>query len=349
MPEKKIKIWLDSGAYSVWNRGETIDLTGYIDFIHRNKHNLEYYVNLDVIPGVKLRESTPQEVEDSARKGFENMLRMRKEGLDPMPVYHYGEKREWLEKMVDLGCSYIGLALGRQGADPNARKWLDAIFQYLCHTPTGFPTVKLHGFGLTVVPFLLRYPWFSVDSTTWIFAAAYGRCLFPRIAASGDFDFSVAPLYVGFTDRDSSPMLEKHNYYDSVGDTMKKFIARYIEFSGLAITPDSLKTNYYDRLRINAFYFKQVGVRNILRPYDVPVVSGFFDKQVFKTLPAAVLPEHLQMVNAVGLNAAFNEILNDVDSNNRLISYADMGKNDTETIERLVTTGKVREDKDGTK
>ena len=46
---KKINLFLDSGAYSAWSKGVTIDIDEYISFIKKNIKYITVYANLDVI------------------------------------------------------------------------------------------------------------------------------------------------------------------------------------------------------------------------------------------------------------------------------------------------------------
>jgi len=91
---------LDSGAYSAWNRDETIDIDEYIAFIKKHRKLVDTYVNLDVIPGKYGRPRTQQEVEASAKLSYENLQYMKSKGLSPIPVFHQGERFHWLERGV---------------------------------------------------------------------------------------------------------------------------------------------------------------------------------------------------------------------------------------------------------
>ena len=159
--------FLDSGAYSAWSRGTQIDLDEYIAFIKANIEVIEVYACLDCIPGVPGKNASNQERNEAAELTWKNYLYMKSEGLDPLPVYHYGEDAEFLERMLAYGCPYIGIG-GLVGIPSDKRRlWLDRVFTRITDDK-GMPIVKTHGFGMTSVPLIFRYPWYSVDSTTWI-------------------------------------------------------------------------------------------------------------------------------------------------------------------------------------
>lgn len=185
----RMKIMLDSGAYSAWTRGETIPVEEYILFIQQHRAELDTYINLDFIPGDKGRRPTLREVQHAAEVSFANYEAMRAAGLDPIPVFHYGEGFEWLERLLDAGAGYI--CLGGTVGVPTApkRKFLDECFTILTNA-RGEPLVKTHGLGVTEGKFLVRYPWQSVDSTSWLIAPTYGMILVPGLIA-GDFSSQI--------------------------------------------------------------------------------------------------------------------------------------------------------------
>jgi uncharacterized protein Usg len=53
-------------------------------------------------------------------------------------------------------------------------KWLDRLWGNILTDKKGRPLIKVHGFGLTTASLMTRYPWYSVDSTSWLMAAASG-------------------------------------------------------------------------------------------------------------------------------------------------------------------------------
>lgn len=161
-----IELFLDSGAFTAFTKKKTIDIDRYIDFAQE----ADYYYpvsNLDVIG-------------DSGEKSFENMQyiadRMGKKRL--MPVFHLRDDIEWLPRILDEGYEYIALG-GLVGSTfTQMSEWLDLVWhKYLTH-PDGTPKLKVHGFGLTTVRAITGYPWYSVDSSSWLMTSIYGSCYF---------------------------------------------------------------------------------------------------------------------------------------------------------------------------
>ena len=156
------KIFLDSGAFSAWSKGKVININDYIDFIKRDKQRMiTTYANLDVI--------------GNSPETWNNQLIMEENGLDPLPVFHYGEDKRWLKRILNKGYTYIGLG----GMVPISNKsliyWLDDLFKNYLTDNKGKAKLAVHAFGLTALNLVLRYPWYSIDSSSWqLRGSAYG-------------------------------------------------------------------------------------------------------------------------------------------------------------------------------
>lgn len=163
---EKVDLFLDSGAFSAWTQGTEININEYIAFVQKHQDIIEVYANLDVIGDPKAT--------------WKNQKIMEAAGLTPLPTFHYGEDIKWLERYLRSGYDYIALGGMVPISTSALRYWLDNLFQnYLC-TPSGIPKVKVHGFGLTSLPLMLRYPWYSMDSTSWKIVGRLGGILVPR-------------------------------------------------------------------------------------------------------------------------------------------------------------------------
>ena len=164
--KNRVELFLDSGAYSAWSQGQEINIKEYIQFIKDHDEVIDIYANLDVI-GDPVATWKNQEV-------------MEKAGLDPLPVFHYGEPVEWLTKYLDKGYEYISLG-GMVPISTNMLiRWLDGMFEEFLTDTSGMPIIKVHGFGLTSLVLMLRYPWYSVDSTSWILTGRMGSIFVPQ-------------------------------------------------------------------------------------------------------------------------------------------------------------------------
>lgn len=257
MSNLPLTIWLDSGAFSAWNVGREIDLDHYIAYIKANIEHIDYYVNLDVIPGAFGRVPTQEEVEESAAKGWENMLRMEAEGLKPIPVFHMGEQFKWLRRMVEHGCPYIGISPANDRTTEKKRLWLDRVFAEITDKE-GWPVVKTHAFGVTAIDLLIRYPWYSADSTTWIMIAARGKILVPKCKPNGEWDWSKKPdiVYLSepFGEGDILRRGMKLSKWRQV-DSERKHVEQWLMQAGTTL--EIAESDYKERARICCYFFQE--------------------------------------------------------------------------------------------
>jgi hypothetical protein len=152
LPKTSANIFLDSGAYSAFTQKKEVNLTEYINFIKKYKNKLNCYASLDVI--------------GDAEKTYSNFKIMKEAGLNPIPTFHRGEDFKWLEKYKDE--PYIALG-GMVGDTKKAlMPWMKKCFHIIPKS------CKVHGFGMTS-PFLIsRFPFYSIDSTSWLSGQKYG-------------------------------------------------------------------------------------------------------------------------------------------------------------------------------
>ena len=163
------KIFLDSGAFSAWRLNKPVNLQEYCDFLDQNKDWVYVYAALDDI--------RPGDPEAAAAQSFENLVYMRKRGLNPIPVYHVSESLDWLKRMLDLGCDYIGLSATSIAARGSVDDWYALAWSYLV-TASGDPIVKVHAFGEARKSVLLKFPWASADASTWLVGQRHGTIMF---------------------------------------------------------------------------------------------------------------------------------------------------------------------------
>ena len=163
---------LDSGAFSVWANGGTVDIVAYGLFAKRLKEALPpevelNVVNLDVLPGEVGRTPTMEEREQSAIKGWDNMLYLESLGLKVIHVYHQHEDLKWLDKIRNH-LPYIGISPANDCSMPQKLSFMDSCYSKIKDT------VKTHGFAVTSPDQLYRYPLFSADSSSWVAPGRFG-------------------------------------------------------------------------------------------------------------------------------------------------------------------------------
>lgn len=166
----KVRVFLDSGAFSAWKLGKPVDLDAYCHYLIDNQDWLECYAALDLI--------IPDDPEKAAQLSMNNLVYMRSLGLSPIPIWHVRESVDWLKRMLDLGCSYIGLSATSIVSRTATDDWYEMAWSYLVDQQ-GAPLVKVHAFGESRVEILQRYPWTSADSSTWLEGEKRGTMILP--------------------------------------------------------------------------------------------------------------------------------------------------------------------------
>jgi hypothetical protein len=169
--EKGDLIFLDSGAFSAYTLGVDLDITTYCDYIKRNSDIIRVedgIVMASVLDGI----GDPQLT-------YENQMEMERQGVRPLPCFHAGEDERYLEWYVK-NYEYITLGGMVGSSTKQLMIWLDRMWDKYLTDGSGNPRIKVHGFGITSIPVMERYPWWSCDSSSWIQSAAYGSVIMPE-------------------------------------------------------------------------------------------------------------------------------------------------------------------------
>lgn len=232
MRREGVKVFLDSGAFSAFSMGVNVDLPKYCAYI---KQNLDIIEHVDGQPLASVLDAI-----GDADGTWHNQRAMEDLGVRPLPCYHYGEPEEVLEYYI-ANYSYITIGGMVPISTPQLKLWLDRLWKDYLTDENGFPVVKVHGFGLTSLPLMMRYPWYSVDSSTWVQWAANGMILVP--GQVGQVDVSSK----------SSRRKIRGQHMDSVSPLETAAIEKSIrDFGG---DPDRLRDLYFARWAWNAFAF----------------------------------------------------------------------------------------------
>lgn len=143
----------DNGAFSVWKRGETLDIPGYIDWALKwYRHpGFDWALIPDVIEG--------GEAENDA------LLADWPPDVEGVPVWHLHESLERLEKLVN---SYRTVALGSSGRwkTPGTKDWWSRMTEamYVACDSDGRPLARLHGLRMLNPKVFTKLPLASADS-----------------------------------------------------------------------------------------------------------------------------------------------------------------------------------------
>ena len=236
-PEYTAKIMVDSGAFTAYTKGVTLDVDDYIKFLNEYGDDIEVFVACDSVPD-------PANVDTSfADKTWENYLYMY-ERLRPeirhklIPVFHYGEDFKHLVRMLEYlqedgsHLAYIGLAISLEGTTKVRINWANECRKII--ESSSNPNVKTHAFGVGVKSVLDYINVTSTDATSWVKRAAFGM-----IAVN---DKSIVVSDVKEEQMDSKHLLQQSKAYQEA-------ILKVIEDRGFTL--DELKTDTYARARFN--------------------------------------------------------------------------------------------------
>ena len=216
---KEVSLFLDSGAYSAFSQGQSINLENYIAFIKQHQEYIDVYANLDVI--------------GEAEATLKNQKTMESAGLKPIPCYHYGEDVKYLNFYVD---HYSYIALGGLVTSAGSRaimEHLDKCFTIICDTIDHMPKVKVHGFGMTSLKLLWRYPWWSCDSTSWVFTGRFGGIFVPR-RQNGKYVYEAFPFKINVSKRSPSTK-DEGQHFSTMSAMEQDEILDYINQKGFVI------------------------------------------------------------------------------------------------------------------
>jgi hypothetical protein len=150
----------DSGAYSAWSVGQTIVPQQYVDWVLKWQNYFTVAAGPDVIGDAQSTCKATQAMQSQVTQ------------IPVLPCFHVGEDWTWLRRYIGMS-PY--LALG--GMVPFTRRkpvlhaWLQRAFNIIPRE------TKVHGFGLSTWSFLKRYPFHSVDSSTWRTPGRF-KCIF---------------------------------------------------------------------------------------------------------------------------------------------------------------------------
>jgi len=261
---RKVELFLDSGAYSAWSQGKEINIQDYIQFIKDHQDVIDVYANLDVI-------GDPQGT-------WNNQMIMEKAGLSPLPVYHYGEDVKWLKRILGRGYPYIGLGGMVPISTTDLTKWLDDLFGNYLTDPDGMPLVKVHGFGLTSLRLMLRYPWWSVDSTSWVLTGRMGSIFIPRFR-NGNWIYDEDSWKIIVSNR-SPQSKEAGKHITTMTKLEKEILLKYIHEKGYSLGISEYKwvDQSYELAENERWADKKPADKKAKREVEIIVEAGVSNK-----------------------------------------------------------------------
>jgi hypothetical protein len=230
------KVFLDSGAFSAKSLGVDIDINAYCDYIKRNIDIIKVedgVVMASVLDGI-----------GDPLKTWQNQLYMEAQGAKPLPCFHFGEDERYLEWYVER-YEYITIGGMVRTKAEDVMQWLDRIWNRYLVDGAGRPKVKAHAFGVTTISLMERYPWHSVDSSSWIQATAFGSI----------YTSEYGPICVS----DQSPSRQDMGrHFNTYSEIEKRQLHELLEAKGFNY--ERLSKVYQSRAGYNAMGYVELGV-----------------------------------------------------------------------------------------
>ena len=234
------KLIVDSGAFSAWTRGVTIDVDAYIEWLNERSDYITAAGQMDVIPGHIKNGATFEDTLHAAEGTWENYIYMRQRLKNPdilLYTFHIGEPIKFLKNALEWtdehGNKIKYMALGGMVGKP--RQARDQFLQ-MCYTEifrSSNPNVKVHAFGMTDLELCKKYPITSADSTTWIIHGAQGRVR--------DED----GRYINISEKQTHV---KENFSNIVPEQQKRLMGVFDKYG---FSFEELTTNYVKRCLFN--------------------------------------------------------------------------------------------------
>ena len=149
------EILLDSGAYSAFTKGRSVNLFDYMKYIEGNAEYISRYIALDVIG------------DNFATKAYYCI--MRNKGFTPIPVFHYGDDMRVLAYYSLDGAKTVALG----GTVPIRDK--KVVAEWCSEVKRLYPDTELHLLGSSSQKIIDCGAVSSCDSSAWYTLAVNGK------------------------------------------------------------------------------------------------------------------------------------------------------------------------------
>lgn len=229
-----VKVFLDSGAFSAYTLGVSLSVEEYCEYIKRNTDIIR-------VEDGALMASVLDGIGDPLQT-YRNQLEMEARGVRPLPCFHAGEDERYLEYYI-ANYEYITLG-GMVGASSKQLMiWLDRIWSKYLTDGSGAARIKVHGFGITAMPIMQAYPWYSCDSSSWIQSTAFGGIITPKW---GNLDVSIK----------APSRKEAGRHLSTLTPPEQDVVRAHLEEAGF--TYERLSEVYQSRAAYNVWSFGQI-------------------------------------------------------------------------------------------
>lgn len=234
---KRVRLIVDSGAFTAWNVGKPVQLRDLIDYNENlvNKYGHQHdlmFISLDVIPGDRGRRPGAEELAKGIEQSYANFKEMQQHfpRNKVLPVYHSGEDVNLRNAYLQL-TDYVCLSMDQTMSESHRLEWAKRSV---------VPGFYFHGLAATGNRMVSQIGWYSVDSSSWITVGAMGGILWPTTKNA----FRILSL------SEESPARHTANeHLFTLAPAMQEAAKRYILEQGFDW--EKLSKNYTERRKWN--------------------------------------------------------------------------------------------------
>lgn len=154
---------LDSGGFSARRRNVTISVEKYAEYINTNKVKIAFELDTN----------------DVKETAFNLDFLVKNTKAKIIPIYHYSDWADSGTELLDRlmkNFDYIGIGGLAKTSIKNKGEEVDNFLKTVFYRTQ--MKVKVHGLGITGKKLLERFPFYSVDSTSWQHHSRYGATAF---------------------------------------------------------------------------------------------------------------------------------------------------------------------------
>lgn len=211
----------DSGFDMKALREKTIE--SYVAYVKKYSKQWDFYVNFDYVKECPVI--------------WEMQKHLETLGIKPIPVYHGDSSEDWFKRYCESGYKLIGIGSIPRDRFRDKRFYYDTVFNI-----AEKHGVLLHGLGQTSLSMMFMYPWYSVDSSYWVKAAAFGKIVYIDPLRN-----TIACMHV--SDRQST----YKGSYNTLPASVQKIVRQQVNKHGFDF--QKVRTNLSERLVYNGYMF----------------------------------------------------------------------------------------------
>lgn len=219
----KGKLMIDNGEFTFHRKGGSLDIDEYIKWLNDNDEYIDYAIALDKIPGRWGHVKSREEILKAPEQTWDNYCYMYDRVKSPkklLPVFHQYDDFKWLIKILESGKpEYICLSGNKELTNAQREYWYDMCYSYIYKIN---PNIKVHCLGSATIQNAEKFPFTSMDATSWIMTGANGSILTDKGA-----------IYIGnqilLSDIEKQYLNDIVKKYDlTVDDVVKDYKARML-------------------------------------------------------------------------------------------------------------------------